>query len=633
MRRLPLVALAFVAQVETMPFDEVLDKFFGRALHITTRQRRADLEKTTLLKQPGVESDNEHTNAHVAGGAHPRSARHSTHVVTAVQDLPNGGRLLTMANGVKLHALPNGWKLVYFPDGRVEEMEPSVGQGDAPADTIADTMANTMADLLNQRDFHAQTPAAPGPGDSHAAPGWFPRPTDVPPQARAEDRQPMLQPGAGPVPAREAQGDVVSSLDGTEGGHMELPGSQEKPGSGDALLHLQRFGLGERRMIFELLLLVADLLGCRNMVDPVGLTGYLMPRDTVVIRAHTGRWLGIHGEEIVCMQDDRHSAAQFVLETLTQVTPLRHGSNVVLRPVDYWGPAAMSVSLNGKVEMFPCQSEASHLECLFTINVDTGSQDASGSIPSGASVYLHSVVSGKTIDVEGGAVRARTSDRGTLQRLVLEKLPDKAHELKGRLALVDRNYPFRKDEQAWLLRRGVKLSLVDKQSLAKCLSKGQERWELLLAYTKLWETDWRLARRDQSAKAKVTDISNGELFMSALRSFFASALRMTQLESQYIYRLCEAFSQALIDDPIIEEALNVSMLPKRARGDSRDPQTPKDMWLLVAYATLILNTELHSSQVKSRWGGRQRFLGQGRTCGVTWGFMAQIYKNVEKEEL
>merc|ERR1712187_851426 len=107
---------------------------------------------------------------------------------------------------------------------------------------------------------------------------------------------------------------------------------------------------------------------------------------------------------------------------------------------------------------------------------------------------------------------------------------------------------------------------------------------------KTGKRDWIL-----SMVSSVTpdDKSNGNLFISALRSFFAAALRMSQLEADPVQRVIEAFAEALVSDAAFLEHFSHSMLPEAERKTYR---TPEEVLFGLTYTTLMLNTDMHNKQ-------------------------------------
>merc|ERR1712061_464863 len=72
--------------------------------------------------------------------------------------------------------------------------------------------------------------------------------------------------------------------------------------------------------------------------------------------------------------------------------------------------------------------------------------DGSETILSGMPVYLKAVGCGKMVEIVGDAVSARTKDCGTLQRIVMEKLPD------GATPVACPEQELSLEEKAWLFR-------------------------------------------------------------------------------------------------------------------------------------------------------------------------------------
>lgn len=359
-------------------------------------------------------------------------------------------------------------------------------------------------------------------------------------------------------------------------------------------------------------------------------------------------------------------------------------------------PPAADSSVIGRMGVTAPGLEVRILPADGGANADTqfaihAADEQASTIVSGAPVFLRSVGCGRYVDVEGDQVRARTSDKGTLQRLVIEKLPT-----DGEAPPACQEEDLSIDEKAWLLRRGVQFALVDKQHLAKFLSSHKSNSPALLkAYTKFWEAEWRqswpslqqraaeasadggndsgdnspaggrlpgaggdaggatgsnadkaggASRRSTSRPKKgalesiigmVSGVSpqekdNANLFVSALRSFFANALRMSQLEADPVQRVIEAFSEALVADAAFLRIFTTSMLPERERKIYR---TSEEVLFGLTYTTMMLNTDVHNKQVAQKMWDTRKFVGAGKDCGVTGGLMMQIFKNVQREEL
>jgi hypothetical protein len=423
-----------------------------------------------------------------------------------------------------------------------------------------------------------------------------------------------------------------------------------------------------RRTLYELLSMVCIRNRCQDVLDIVGLGGNMKPNDTVFIRGHTGLWLGVKGEhEIMCNKADRGSACGFVIES--KVAALRHGAKIALRIVEQSGGGSrlrLGVAPGGEARVLPRLGGQRDAETQFVIQMLA---DAQSQVASGMPIMLRSVGVGKNLEVEGEIVRAKTMESGTLQRLVMEKVP-----LDSEIppACSDRELPVQ--EQAWLFRRGVQLALIDKQALAKYLSGHKaDRTELLKAYTMIWEAEWHANRPsysstggdDSAAPSPATrkaepaasrrassrprartmdklfdmfsginadDKANGEMFTDALRSFFATALRMSQLEADCVQRVIEAFAAALVNDKTFIEAFTASMLPEKERK-SCAYSSPEEVVFGLAYTTMMLNTDAHNQQVAQKMWDTKKFVGAGKDCGCTSGLMMQIFKNVQKEEL
>jgi len=438
----------------------------------------------------------------------------------------------------------------------------------------------------------------------------------------------------------------------------------------------------QRKTLYEMLAMLAIRSRCKDVLDTSGLGGQLKPNDTVFIRAHTGLWLGLKGElEIMCNKASREEAAAFVVES--KALELRHGSKLVLRLRD--DPStnsrlSLGVAPGGEVRairrMGGIKGEARDAHTQFVIQAAADLPGSVVKLSSGTPVHLRSVGCGKNIDVEAEFVRARTVEKGTLQRLVLEKVPP---ESEVPPPCSDRELTLQ--EQAWLFRRGVQLALVDKQSLAQYLSSHKgNRPELLRQYTTLWEVEWQATRPtygdggDESggspgasgrakpggptaavagsgaqrrstsrprgrAMDKIFDMfsgisgidkANGDMFVDAMRSFFATALRVSQLEADCVQRVIESFTAALVNDKQFIEGFTPSMLPEKERKEYR---TPEEVLFGLTYTTLMLNTDAHSQQVTQKMWDTKKFVGAGKGCGITSGCMMQIFKNVQKEEI
>jgi len=217
------------------------------------------------------------------------------------------------------------------------------------------------------------------------------------------------------------------------------------------------------------------------------------------------------------------------------------------------------------------------------------------------------------------------------------------------------------EEQAWFLRDGVQNLLVDKQQLSKFLASNcPERRELLQAYTRLWEAEWRLSwlsvmqatktpakgNRSASSACKTSrfstmvscgsnvlqeDNQNSNMVVNAMRSFFSEAIQMAHLEAAEVQRLIEAFVEALISDASLLRCLSASLLSEGERHP--DYQTEEEILFGLTYMTIMLQTDLHNKNVKRKIWDTRKFTEAGRTISVTSGFMSQIYKNVKESPL
>jgi len=440
-------------------------------------------------------------------------------------------------------------------------------------------------------------------------------------------------------------------------------------------------------LLWQLLAMLVTQNRCQDALDVVGLGGQLRSSDVVYLRGHTGRWFSTNkNAEIVCDKPDRESAQQFILETKSSA--LKRESKVAFRLVEPPDPNAaggmiskLGITAQSDVRVLQRREGSKDAETQFVVLTQS-----LGLINSGMPVYLKSVGVGRTIEVDGKAVKARGSDMGTHQRISIEKLPPES-EVPAACGELD----LSTDEKAWLFRRGVEFAMIDKQGVAKFLAGHRPAAkEMLKAYTHLWEGEWRKdwkdvlcsaaeagedstgspasrqskppraddttseatekssetgARARASSRGRMSkrdriftmfsgtnsdDKSNGNLFISALRSFFATALRMSQLEADPVQRVIEAFAEALVSDTSFLECFTPSMLPEAERKTYR---TPEEVLFGLTYTTLMLNTDMHNKQVAQKMWDTKKFVGAGKDCGVTGGLMMQIFKNVQKEEL
>lgn len=421
-----------------------------------------------------------------------------------------------------------------------------------------------------------------------------------------------------------------------------------------------------RSMLFEILSMLCLRSRCQEVLDMVGLAGAIQMNDTVYIRGHTGMYLGSKDNTLVCNKADKASATALMIES--KANQLRPGCRVAFRVADQSGAGAklrMGIDASGEAKLLP-RSASKDVDALFVIQclVETGN-----AILSGLPVTMRSVGSGKNLDVEGEIVRARYAEQGTLQRITLEKIPPES-EIPP--ACSDRELSIQ--DQAWVFRRGVQMALIDKQALAKYISGHKaDRLELLRTYTRIWEAEWSQNRpsfadggdesggspgpggrhaagrgesskrsssrprastmdrvRDMFSGVNADDKANGDMFSDALRSYFATALRMSQLEADCVQRVIEAFAAALVQDTPFIQAFTLSMLPEKER---KTYSTPEEVLFGLAYTTMMLNTDAHNQQVAQKMWDSKKFVSAGKDCGVTSGLMMQIFKNVQKEQL
>jgi len=449
--------------------------------------------------------------------------------------------------------------------------------------------------------------------------------------------------------------------------------------AGEPAVHESR-----RRMLFELVSMLAQQHQCQDIVDVVGLGGTLRSGDVVVLRVHTGRWIGASEIETLCNLPDRSSATHFILETKAPILKENHRAGFRVLQV----PEADAASADGSTSTTSRHYRlgVTHAHEVRALQRNLGAKDGEtqfqvvsdrpGPVLSGAAVYLKSSTS-RMLEVDGETVRARSHEKGTLQRIIIEKTPATSdvpppcpdHEL----TVV---------EKAWLLRRGVQHALVDKQQLAKFLAGHKAGCqELLQAYTKLWEAEWRLswpqvlaaadtaaedsggspASRPESAHSAATtergqqrahsrprsrktpqpfvgmfhrmntdDKRNGDLVVSAMRSFFSEAVYMAQLEADPVQRVIETFAESLTRDASFLASFEASMLPEKER---KDYLTPEEVLFALTYTTIMLQTDCHNKQVTQKTWDKKKFENAGKGVGVTPGLMLAIYKHVQKEPL
>lgn len=426
-----------------------------------------------------------------------------------------------------------------------------------------------------------------------------------------------------------------------------------------------------RRMLFQILAMLATKDKCTDILDTAGLGGVIKPDDVVLLRGHTGCWFALKGTEVLCDKKERDAATGFIVGAKTEA--LRHSCFVTFHAAsDTPHTLRLGVNANAEVRALKVGQGVREADTQFSVQLD-----APGTVMSGMRIYLKSVGVSKMVEVEGKNVRARTYDKGTIQRITIEKMPPDS-DVPDPCPEFELDIP----EKVWLYRRGVEFALVDKQQLAAFLAGHKEgRKELLTAYTRLWEAEWRrdwalLMREapdnDDSSNASPhsrqsssqspapgtgripskspsrsrastrdwiyevftgvsgDDKTNGDMIVSALRSFFATALRMSQLEANPVQRVIEAFADALVNDRAFLASFTPSMLPAK---DRKQYKNPEDVIFGLTYTVMMLNTDTHNKQVASKMFDAKKFAGAGKECGVTPGLMLQIYKNVQKEEL
>jgi len=414
----------------------------------------------------------------------------------------------------------------------------------------------------------------------------------------------------------------------------------------------------DRITLYQILAMLVVKYKCKEALDTTGLGGPLRPKDTVRFRGHTGRWIVAKDSgEVVCNGESRESSTPFILEPAGRVDGnLQSGNVVSLAAVKRDGGSSQQLGIlqpAGEVRLVALGTGDS----TFVIDVESATRKAYSGMP----LFLKGKGCQKNIDVQTETVNARVQGRGTLQRINLDKIPAKEEIPEP---APDRD--FSEDMVCWLLRRGAQFGLLDRQPLAAALSnhKGPAK-DLLKSYTKLWKDEWkttvppdmfggatasggrRISETDKRGRARSTstwlgmfsggtggspiDIANGDLFMMALRSYFATAIRMSQLEADCVQRVIEAFASALGGDDDFMKSFRQSMAPESERKVYKNDD---DCIFGLAYMTIMLNTDAHNSQVAEKTWDLKRFTeGGGRDCGMAVGLMAQIFKLVAAEEL
>eukprot|EP00930_Biecheleria_cincta_P084880 TRINITY_DN74304_c0_g1_i1.p1 TRINITY_DN74304_c0_g1~~TRINITY_DN74304_c0_g1_i1.p1 ORF type:complete len:1265 (-),score=176.35 TRINITY_DN74304_c0_g1_i1:136-3930(-) len=427
----------------------------------------------------------------------------------------------------------------------------------------------------------------------------------------------------------------------------------------------------ERRTLFEILSMLALKDNCKDVPDSIGLGGKIMPNDPVLLRGHTGRWMGLKdGKDLICQAPDRAGAETMLAEF--KGTALKHDARVSFRLTSSIGGATMwlGVSQSGDVGLVPNGTEPA---ARFVLR-----RTPPATLLSGMAVYLKSSANGKLVEVDGSDVRAKGSMEGTRQRIVVEKIP-----AQDAVPAPCDDFDLSDNQKSWVYLRGAQLALLDKQNLARFLASHKAHCKALLkAYTTLWESEWRRqwrttleedsapsspgsrqssrsgsvgaggatsdsARPRARSRGRMTkrewimgmvggtsstadDKSNGNLFVSAMRSFFANAIKMSQLEADPVQRVIEAFAEALVADASFLSCFSNSMLPEKER---KTYKTPDEVIFGLSYTTLMLNTDMHNKQVAQKMWDTKKFVGAGKDCGVTGGLMAEIFKHVQSEEL
>jgi len=403
-----------------------------------------------------------------------------------------------------------------------------------------------------------------------------------------------------------------------------------------------------KRTLYECLTMITKSLKCIDCLETTGLAGEVQPNDTVYLRGHTGLYIGIKEpkdpkdkRQVQCTMGTREEATPVTVNSGGEVVQDGAGVELYLSSRELLG-----VPEGGDMQMYDTQTP----ETQFVVHTEVPGVV----LCSGQNLYLQSCT-GKYVAVHGSDVRSGTEERSTQQRLIMEKVPRDSD-----IPLGCPEATLTKNEEAWLFRRGVQYSLIDRQKFAKYVSLPKpDPQELIKVYAQLWENEWRthcpivLAETDavegkdrkrrtrwnfgadrlfgMLSHAGGIDETNGDLLVDAFRSFFCNALRLSQLEADPVLRTIESFSAALMADPEFNKSFSQSMLPEAERPTYKNPE---DVLFATTYMTLTINTELHNNAVGEKtFEDRKKLSEAAKTCGVTLGLMMQIYHNVSKEEL
>jgi hypothetical protein len=429
--------------------------------------------------------------------------------------------------------------------------------------------------------------------------------------------------------------------------------------------------------LYGMLAMLAAKAKRNELLSVVGLGGPICSGELVYIRGHAGLYVSAKSEGVVaCNASERGSDEEFFVMSNTRIGALQK-SDVVTLEVANSGcdHLLLSVDDDGQTRASPSGSSGEQ-------NFKIVMRSREGALESGAPVFLRALPSRRLVELRGEAMATgvSTPTPGTRQRFFLEKIippaavPPQSEERDLSL-----------EDQAWLLLRGVQHAVVQKQHLAELLSGPKTPApELLSAFATQWESEWRsagaqahlnsFAGGSEARKAATpalggsptkvgsaaaaaatppptenealmrirrlvlgntvspTERENGDLFVSALRSFFADALQVSQLEANNVMRIVEAFAAALVADASFVASFTASMLPEEQRKAYR---TPEEILFGLAYTAMMLNTDFHSQQVtasQKTWD-QKKFVSAGKDCGVVGGLMTHIFRRITENEL
>eukprot|EP00929_Paragymnodinium_shiwhaense_P089056 TRINITY_DN49315_c0_g1_i1.p1 TRINITY_DN49315_c0_g1~~TRINITY_DN49315_c0_g1_i1.p1 ORF type:complete len:1277 (-),score=256.19 TRINITY_DN49315_c0_g1_i1:85-3915(-) len=555
-------------------------------------------------------------------------------------------------------------------------------------------------------------------------------------------------------PTREVDGKEAEELVRPQDDHQRWLGGCKTIGP-------KEWQMEDTRHLYALLAMIAAKAKCPELLSIVGLGGPISSGELVYIRAHTARYVSVSAEgTVTCKATERGIDEEFfVMSNTCTVVAGALCSDVSTGTLQRNDTVTIEVARSGNEHLMLSLAEGTNQACALpsgtgeqTFKIVTRGGEVT--VDSGAAIYLRSSQTKRLVEVKGEYVHAGPhpgnagTSPGTRQRFFLEKILPPA---MVPAACADRTLTL--EEQAWLLRRGVRLALVRRQHLAGLLSGASEPApSLLKAFAALWEAEWRagalakLQKKDvreevqddtmtdspatyvtwhstvvrataelsspevdtltsgtevvvvevvtlvdgkrvrgrienpagwislldietgNRVAAKVSrggrtgsdtkpekesstgesealsrirrlvrresvaplERENGDLIVSALRSFFADALHVAQLEANNVMRIVEAFAAALVADKAFLNAFSPSMLPEDQRMVYK---TPEEVLFGLAYTVMMLNTDVHSKQVKEGTWNQQKFVAAGKDCGVQAALMSQIFKRITENEL